>query len=530
VVIRGGVLFSGENEPPVRGDIGISGETVQEVGDLTGSSASVEISAHGRHVAPGFIDIHTHSDISSLYHPLQESIVSQGITTQVVGNCSLSMGFAIDAPAFAFERRRLEDYGLRIDWGSMEEHLSRVEDAGISTNYVMLAGQGTLRKRAMGLEHRPPTPAEFLEMERLLHDAMDAGCWGLSSGLEYIPSRYADIPELSRLCSVLVPYGGFYASHLRSEGDQLEESVAEALEIGRRAGVPVQLSHHKAEGPRNWGKVHRTLRMVDACREEGLDAQLDQYPYTAFQTGLSVQFLPGWAVLGEHRDVMLRLQDTTVRSRIIQEMLALYPEWEDDSDEGPWGRVEIGACRADRSLQGRRISEIARTRGVSPMAAVLDVIVETGNMVSGINFAICEEDIAVVMQHPWTMIGSDAVGTAPRPPFTEEKPHPRSYGTFPRVLGRYVRELGVLPEHTAVHKMTGMPADRLGLQNRGRIKPGYKADITIYNPKTVGDAATFDQPHCFAVGIDVVLVNGSTVWKSGQHTGLRPGKVLRKNR
>jgi N-acyl-D-amino-acid deacylase len=521
-------VFDGSGTEAVRADVGIRDDRIEAVGDLAKAESGRIIDASGRRVAPGFVDIHTHSDISATFHPEQESMLAQGVTTQVVGNCSLCLGLAMDDDLFAFEKRWLGQYGARIRWSSVEAHLKVVEDRGIGTNYLMLAGQGTLRKRVVGLEDRRPTADEMEEMKRILHQAFQAGCWGISTGLEYTPSGYASVEELAELSRVAAEYGGFYASHLRNEGNRLEEAVAEALEVGERAGIPVQLSHHKAEGRPNWGKVNRTLKTVEEARATGLDVMLDQYPYTAFQTSLSVQVLPAWANVGDNETILGRLRDPDARRLIVEDILANHGDWDDLGPNSPWEAMEVGTSRDDRALQGRSVGAIARERGKGPIETALDIILEQQNFVSAVNFAISEEDIATVMRHPLTMIGSDSVGTAPRGRMAEDKVHPRSYGTFPRVLGLYVRESGIISEAEAIKKMTSMPADRLGIKGRGRIAPSQHADIVIYDPKTIADSATFAEPHQFARGIDYVLVNGRVAWEGGGRAEALSGRVLRK--
>lgn len=528
LLIRGGIVLDGTGTERHAADIGIRDDRIAAMGDLSTARAGRVIDATNRRVAPGFIDIHTHSDISVMFHPQMESIISQGVTTQVVGNCSLCVGFATDADVFAFEKRWLGAHGARITWRTLDEHLRRVEENGVATNYVMLAGQGTLRKRIMGLEDRPPTHKEMAAMEAELARAFEAGVWGISTGLEYTPSGYAKMEELVALSQVAARYGGFYATHLRNEGDRLVEAVAEALEVGERAGIPVQLSHHKAEGRRNWGKVRQTLQMVEAARARGVDVQLDQYPYTAFQTALSVQFLPPWANVGDNETVLARLRDPTQRQVILEDIRANHADWDDLGPDSPWDSVVIGVCRSNRQLQGRTIGDLARQADRNPIELVLDIILAEKNFVSAVNFAISEEDIEHVMRHPLTMIGSDAVGTSPHGKMGEDRVHPRSYGTFPRVLGRYVRERGVLTEAEAIRKMTSQPADRLGLPDRGRLAPGHYADIVVYDPASIADHATFDAPHRFASGVEVVLVNGRVAWERGAATGALAGRVLRR--
>ena len=530
VILRGGTVLDGTGSPSQRADIGIAGERIAAVGDLSNSQAAKVINADGLRIAPGFIDIHTHSDISATYDPGQASAIGMGVTTQVVGNCGLSLGMATNADVFAFEKRWLAPYRARITWNDFAEHLRLVEDNGFATNYVPLAGHGTLRKRIIGLEERPPTSEEQAAMRRELEAAMKAGAWGFTSGLEYPPSAYGGEDELADLCRVIKDWGGFYATHLRNEGDTLVEAVQEALNVCERAGLPLQLSHHKAEGRANWGKVQTTLQMVRDARERGADVQMDQYPYPAFMTALSIQTLPRYALNGSGEDLTARLSDPVQRTAIARDMRAAHPDWDDIGADSPWRHLQIGVCRARPEAQGQRISDLTREANQNPIDYVLDLLAETGGNVSAVNFAIGEADIADVLRFPFTMIGSDGSGTHPDGEANATNIHPRTYGTFPRVLSHYVRELGILSEAEAIYKMTLLPAHRLGMeQERGRIAPGYYADLVVYNPNTIADCATFAQPHQFATGIHAVLVNGRLALDNGQHTDARAGRVLRKN-
>ncbi len=522
------MVFDGLGGPPIRADVGIVADTVVRIGDLHETQAGMRIDASGLRVAPGFIDIHTHSDISATFHQQMLSMISQGVTTQVVGNCALSLGLAQDTDVFAFERRWLRSHGSGIVWNDMDGHLRHVRDRGIATNYVMLAGHGTIRKRVMGLADRYATPDELRAMEAELAKAMEQGAWGLSTGLEYTPSGYANLEELVALSRVVVRYGGLYATHLRNEGDALLEAVQEALDVGLEAGIPIQLSHHKAEGPQNWGKVRRTIQMVEDARARGVDVQMDQYPYAAYMTNVGVQFLPMWVLAGDSDDIVARLSDAATRARVAAEMRAGHPEWDDGGPEGPWSRVEVGFVRGNRSIQGRTIADLAAEAGKPPIEYLLDLVVQERNFVAATNFAISEDDIAFVMRHDLTIIGSDAVGTGPEGRTGEDRVHPRCYGTFPRVLGRYVRERGVLSEAEALRKMTSLPARRLAIGDRGALLPGYKADITVYDADTIRDEATYERPHRYASGISFVMVNGRAVWASGAWTGALPGQVLRR--
>jgi N-acyl-D-amino-acid deacylase len=528
LVIRGGMVFDGTGAESIRADIGLIGDRIAAVGDLTEAAAGRVLCAEGLCVAPGFVDIHTHSDISVLYNPGQASSVAMGVTTQVTGNCALSVGLVTRDPAFEFEQRWLAPHGTRITWRRFDEFLRRVETQGVANNFVPLVGHGSLRKRVMGLAERAPDIAEMAALRRELEAALDAGAWGLSSGLEYVPSSYATIEELAELCRPVAECGGLYATHLRNEGDTLIEAVEEALAVATRASVPLQLSHHKAEGRANWGKVRTTLSMVAQARAQGLDVQLDQYPYPAFMTALSVQVLPLWAQRGTAEETVNRLRDPARRAAILAEIREAHPDWDDLSPESVWQNIQVGVCRSRPELQGQCLAALAREAERNPLEYVLDLLIETDGYVSAVNFAIAEADIAEVMRFPWTAIGSDGVGTCPEGKGGADRVHPRSYGTFPRVLGRYARELGVLTEAQAIHKMTGLPAARLGLSDRGLLRPGFFADITLYDPATIGDRATFDAPHQFAAGIAYVLCNGRLILENGQPTGTLAGRVLRR--
>ncbi|MCW3094441.1 MAG: dihydroorotase [Chthonomonadaceae bacterium] len=527
-LLTGGLVLDGTGQPGFRADIGLRGDRIAAVGDLSQAQAGVRIDAGELHIAPGFIDIHTHSDVSIGWDTGQASALAMGVTTQVVGNCGLSLGFATDGPNFALEKRWIAPHGARIRWKSFDEHLRQIEANGLATHFVPLAGHGTLRKRIMGMEERPPAADDMAQMRRELEAALQAGVWGFTSGLEYPPSAYADEDELAELCAVVADYGGFYATHLRNEGDTLIESVQEALNVAERACLPLQLSHHKAENRANWGKVQTTLQMVDAARARGLDVQIDQYPYTAFMTALGIQILPRWALSGKPEETTARLLDPVQRQRIVTELRIAHPEWDDRSATSPWHNIQVGVCRTRPEAQGYSIAILAAGAGRDPLDFALDLIAETAGNVSAVNFAMREEDVATVMRYPWTSIGSDAVGTHPEGTNAQDQIHPRTYGTFPRVLGRYVRELGLLTEAEAIHKMTGLPAARLGLRDRGRIAPGMAADLTLYNPATVGDAATFATPHQYAHGIETVLVHGRIAYTAGHPTDARAGAVLRR--
>ncbi len=518
-ILRGGTVFDGSGAEGVLTDVGIVGGTVAAVGDLSGADADETLDVRGKFVAPGFIDIHTHSDFTLLSSPGMESSVAQGVTTEIVGNCGIALGLAQNGQSFTMEQRGLLRAGITLDWSRLDGFLTRVADTGIGANIATLAGHGTIRKRVMGLADRLPDAAEHAAMARELEAAFAAGAVGLSSGLEYVPGMYADVAELTALAKIARQAGGFYATHLRDEGDHLEEAVAEALAVAEGAGLPLQLSHHKAERRANWGKVTRTLAMVDAARARGVDVLLDQYPYTAYQTGLGTICLPPWAVAGSPEAQAAKFADPEFRARTRAAM----------ADNGvDFTMVQISNCPAHREYQGRTIAEIAADAGKDVRDLILDTLSEGEGWISAAHFALSEADVARVLSDDRVMIGSDGVATSPTSPGTSDRPHPRTYGTFARIFGRYVREQKVLTWAQAIRRMTSLPAGRVGLAGRGTLATGSVADVTVFDPLTVGDAATFDAPQVYARGIELVFVAGSLAVRHGVLTGSRSGSVLRR--
>ncbi len=504
------------------------GDSIVCVGELGGRDTRRAIDATGMVAAPGFIDVHTHSDDTVLANPKMESKVRQGITTEVCGNCGDSAA-PVQGQAEIGARKRLQHYGVELSWRSLEEWFQRLGEQGVSANVVTLIGHGTLRASVMGHAMRPPTQEEMLAMMSLLAESMEAGAFGLSTGLIYPPSSYAELDELVELSKVAASYGGLYASHLRNEGDRLIEAVAEAVAIGERAGIPVELSHHKAAGKANWGKVQQSLELIEKARYGGLDVSLDQYPYTASSTGLSV-VLPDWVHEGGDEAMVERLKEPVLRARIASEVRSVRPGWENPANASGWHNIILATCRSDPGLEGKSISEISQSLGRDPVEAAFDLLIANEGNLAVIIFSMCEDDVQTVMRYPPTMVGSDASAKAPYGPTSQGKPHPRAYGTFPRVLGRYVRELGVLGWEEAVAKMTSKPAAKLGLSKRGVIAEGNHADIVVFDPKTVSDQGTFTEPHRYPVGIAHVVVNGTVTQDDGEHTGALSGRILKRGR
>ena len=528
LIVRGATVVDGSGGEPFPADVGVSGDRIAAVappGTLGAAAAGAEVDAGGRYLAPGFIDIHTHSDRSILINPRMESKLRQGVTTEIGGNCGSGV-----APALGEATSNLRpDPGRESEpgsWPTMADYFAHIERAGIAGNYATLAAHGTLRASTVGYAMRAATPYELAAMKRLLAESLEAGAFGLSSGLIYVPSGYADTDELAALSAVARDYGGIYASHIRNEASGLLAAVGEAIEIGRRAGLPVQVSHHKASGRANWGRVQDSLGLMDAARKAGVDVTCDQYPYTASSTGLSA-VLPTWALEGGRERLVARLRNPATRRTIRAEMAAARPDWGSLSEESGWHHILIARCRGNPAHEGRRLDEIAAERGQDPFDVCFDLLIQEDGAVGCVFFSMCEPDVRSVMRWPGTMIGSDASSVAPYGQLGEGKPHPRAYGTFARVLGHYVREERHLTWAEAVHKMTGLPAARLGLRDRGAVRRGAFADLVVFDPAAVAARATFSDPHQYAAGIEHVFVNGVAVVSGGEHTGAFPGRVLR---
>ena len=516
--IRRARILDGSGNPWYRGDVGIEDGRVVAIGDLTGNSARTDVDAGDNYLAPGFIDVHTHSDFTIQSFPRAESMISQGVTTEVMGNCGLTP-HPVDSGRLDLLRQYLSFMGgnLSYEWRSTGEFLREIEGLPLSHNLLTLIGHGSIRLAVMGFDQRRPTVAEMDRMKGYVADAMEAGVVGMSSGLIYVPGSFGDTEELIELCQVAGRFGGIYTTHLRNEADDLLGAVGEALDIGERAGVPVQLSHHKVMGERNWGKVGKSLAMADAARTKGQDVTMDQYPYTGSSTTFTA-FVPDWAMEGGVSALLDRVKDPVLRARIAEEMDATKPMG--------WDRVVVASCRKAelRKYEGLTIEEVGKAMGTAPVDAGLDMLLIGGQPFSIVRFGMTEEDVETVMRHPNVMVGSDGNALAPT---SRGKPHPRSYGTFARVLGRYVRQEGNLSLSDAVRKMTSLPAQRFGLWDRGLVRPGFAADLVLFDPSRIEDTATFSDPHQYAEGIHWVMVGGEVVWDQGRDTGALAGTVLK---
>lgn len=492
------------------------------------------IDATGLVVAPGFVDPHSHFDHRLLVYHEMASTLLQGVTTIVTGQCGYSA-----APVNPDECARVEELlnksmppgvDYRLTWTTFSEYLERVETLNLGANIAFMVGHGTIREAVVGEDDRPPTEGELDEMKRCVEEAMRSGVCGLSSGLIYPPGIYAATGEIVALAEVAARLGGIYSSHIRGEGNTLLEAVAEAIEIGERAGLPVQISHLKASGKPNWGKTAEALRMMEEAQARGVDVACDQYPYLAGCTGLSV-LLPPWVHDGGNNALLERLKDHACRCRIRRDMESGLPGWENFAGILGWENIMVTHVRLDRNkpCEGRTMAEITRMRGApDEYTALFDLLLEEEVSPQMVGFSMREEDMRQVMAHPLQMVGSDSASHSFSGPFAEGKPHPRSFGTYPRILGRYVREHGVLGLEEAVRKMTSLPAVRHGFSDRGFIRPGMAADLTVFDPTTVIDHATYQEPHQKPDGIRYVIVNGEVAAEAGELTGRRAGQVLRK--
>ncbi|MCX6642738.1 MAG: D-aminoacylase [Candidatus Bathyarchaeota archaeon] len=520
ILIENGYVLDGSGNPWFKANIGVVDDRIVSIGSLKGAQAERKVNANGHIVAPGFIDIHSHSDIPLLIDPRVESKIYQGVTLEVVGNCGNSaapMNAAVKSYREKYARSTVPE-GFVYDWITMKDYLDRVDKQGVSFNVASWVGHGTVRQCVLGYEDRKPTDTEQRKMRKLVDDAMNYGAFGMSTGLIYPPSVYGNTDEIVDLVKVVAKHRGVYASHIRGEEKEtLLPAVKEAIEIGERGGAPVQIAHFKASGKSAWGLTTTTLKMVEDARNRGVDVAFDQYPYTASSTGLGA-VLPHWAHEGGAAKLLERLKDKATRKKMLADLQL----------DREWANIMIIFAKNHPEYNGKRITEIAELENKTPGDAALDLLLKEETQVPTVMFGIGEEDIARVMQSPYGMIGSDGSAISPNGILGKGKPHPRYYGTFPRVLGHYSRELKIIPLQEAIRKMTSAPAQRLGLKDLGLLRENFKACITIFNPETVKDEATFTEPHKFASGIPYVIVNGVFVVDKGKHTGKLPGKTLRK--
>ncbi len=499
LVIRNGRVVDGTGNPWYYADVAVQNGRIAKIGTIPASEAKQVIDARRQIVAPGFIDVHTHLESSLEAQPNAENFVYDGVTTLITGNCG----------------------GSRTDLRVMFDSL-RLN--GFSPNVASLVGHNSVRLKVMKAAFRDPTAREQTEMEALVEKAMQEGAVGLSTGLIYTPGTYARTPEIVNLARIAAKYGGVYASHIRNEGQDVQTAIREAIQIGREAGIPVQISHFKVASKPLWGKSTETVSLVEAARHnEGIDVTVDQYPYTASSTSLQ-SIVPSWALADGDSITLGRFRETATRRKIREEMVASLKK----NDRKNYDYAVVSRFEADTTYNGKSIHQIAVLRGLKTDAAseadLVMTLIEEAQMqrIQMVYHTMSEEDVATIMRYPNTMIASDA-GVAR---FGASMPHPRAYGTNSRVLGRYVREQKVIPLEEAVRRMTSLPAQRFRFEDRGLLRPGYAADIVIFDENTVSDQATYEAPHAYATGFSYVLVNGILVVENGKHTGKRPGQIL----
>jgi N-acyl-D-amino-acid deacylase len=521
LIIKNGLIIDGSGHPGFLGDVGIRGDRIELIGHGISLPSQRMIDARGLVVAPGFIDVHSHADTIALVDPTEDSKIQQGVTTECIGNCGLSLAPLTKehfSPLQKYVAPFLGGAHLNWDWETMGQYLDQIK--GPSCNIAALVGHGTVRIAAMGMENRGPTSHELEEMKDLVSESLDQGAFGLSSGLIYPPGVFAKTDELIELCKMVAKKGGLYAIHIRGESNALLEAVDEAIEIGQKSGVSVQISHHKAGGKKNWGKVKETLDRVEKARSQGINIHLDVYPYTAGSTMLA-SILPPWMHDGGIDQALKRLKDSQIRLRIQEEMEQGIKGWENFVEFAGWEGIVIAFCEKEKELEGKSILQIANERDREPAETAFDILLEEAGKVVMVIYAMSEEDVRTVMRHPLVMIGTDGIPTS-------GKPHPRAYGTYPRVLGKYVREEKIFSLEEAVRKMTSLPAQKFGIKERGRIAEGMIADLVIFNPSTIQEKSTYLNPHEKPEGIEYVLVNGSITLERTRLLDSQKGQVIRK--
>jgi N-acyl-D-amino-acid deacylase len=523
LVIENGRILDGGGNPWFKGDVGVKDGRIARIGRLGGEAAAERIDAAGLYVSPGFIDIHSHSDAVPLMRRQDTGKLLQGVTTEAVGVCGVTM-----TPLSPDNVGLLQKYcapfftgaDLKWDWPAVKDYLARVEAANPIVNIAFFVGHGTIRIAAMGFENREPTAGELETMKRLAVEAVRDGAHGMSSGLVYPPGIFAKPAEIIEICKAIAPLGGIYETHIRNETDEVVEAVREAIDVAEKANIPVQIAHHKTAGVANWGKSAQTLKLISEARDRGLDVTYDVYPYVAASTSL-VSVLPPWMHEGGIQKLLGRLESAENRTRIKKELEEGLPGWQNFYKASGWDKILVSSAKKNKSYEGKTMLEIAAAKGVEPAEALFELLLEEDGDVLMVLFMMSEEDVTAILQHPAAMVGSDGI-------YSAGKPHPRYYGTFPRILSKYVRQDKALGLEEAIRKMTSFPAQRLNIHDRGLLKEGMWADITVFDAELVEDKATFMEPQQAPAGIEYVVLNGRVAVRRGEYTGVLAGKVLRK--
>jgi N-acyl-D-amino-acid deacylase len=534
IILRHGLIYDGSGRPPSVGDVAIRKETIGAVGDLAGQRARKEIDASGLAIAPGFINMLSWANESLIEDGRSQSNIRQGVTLEVMGEGD-SMG-----PLNAKMKQEMislqGDIKYPIKWTTLGQYLEHLEKRGVSPNVASFVGATTVRIHELDHADRPPTAPELERMKQLVRQAMEDGALGVGSSLIYAPAFYAKTDELIALCRVASGYGGSYISHLRSEGNQFLQALDELITISREAKIPAEIYHLKAAGQSNWPRLDAAIQKIEAARASGLHITADMYTYVAGATGLDAA-MPPWVQEGGYVEWAKRLKEPAVRERVKREMVTPTDKWESLYDK--WESLYLAAGSPDKVLlvafknpklkpfTGKTLAEVAKLRGKSPEETAMDLVIEDGSRVGTVYFMMSEENVRKEIALPWVSFGSDEGSYAPRGVFLKSNPHPRAYGNFARLLGRYVRDEKIITLEEAVRRLTTLPAENLKLDRRGALKPGHFADVVVFDPAKIQDYATFDRPHQYATGMVHVFVNGTQVLKNGEHTGAKPGRVVR---
>ena len=526
VIIKNGAVYNGTGSEAQHVDLAIRGDRIAGVGDYKNAKAKTVIDARGLAVAPGFINMLSWSTESLIQDGRSQSEIRQGVTTEIMGEGE-SMGPMNDRVR-EFMLKQQADIKYDITWNTLTEYLRFLEKRGISCNVASFIGATTIRQNVIGFDDRPPTPQELDQMRELVRKEMEAGALGIGTSLIYPPAFYAKTDELIELCKVAAKYKGKYISHMRSEGNQLLEAFDELLRISREAGIPAEVYHIKAAGQKNWGKIDNLLSRIESAQKEGLNIRANMYTYTAGGTGLDACF-PPWTEDGGYPALFKRLRDPATREKIKAEVKIDSDKWENlYLSAGSPDRIILVGFKSEKlkPLTGKSLAEVAKMRGKDPIDTAMDLVAEDESRIGAVYFMMSEENVKKEIAKPWISFGSDEASQAPEGVFLKSNPHPRAYGNFARVLGKYVRDEKVIPLPEAIRRLSALPATNLGLDHRGMLKEGMFADVVVFDPATIADHATFEKPQQYATGVKHVFVNGVQVIKDGEHTGAKPGRAL----
>src|SRR5688572_29877670 len=524
VIIKDGTVYDGSGRPPRRADVGLKGDRIAAIGNLSRATATTVEDAKGLAVAPGFINMLSHSGSSLIVDPRSLSEIKQGVTTQIFGETS--MGPLNDQMKRLRQTRG--DSGYQIEWTTLAEYLNYLEKRGIPQNVASFIGAAIIREHVIGLEDKQPTPAQLEQMRELVRREMEAGALGITTALIYPPAFFAKTEELIELCKVAAKYKGKYTTHMRSEGNQLIEAVKETIRISREAGLPAEIYHLKASGAANWPKMDQVFKMIQNARRSGLKITANMYTYTAGGTGLDAS-MPPWVWDGGREAGYKRLQDPDTRKKIADAIRTPSNDWENlYLLAGSPDRLLLASFRSEKlkPLVGKTLGEVAKMRGKDPVETIMDLVLEDRSRIGTIYFLMSEDNLKKQIRQPWVSFGSDAASIAPEGNVLRSSAHPRAYGNFARLLGKYVRDEKVISLTEAVRRLSSLPATNLGLDHRGFLKPGMFADVVVFDPQTIADRSTFENPHQLSVGVKDVFVNGTQVLKDGESTGAKPGRAL----